>query len=181
MQLNIVAYAADCRVLGRLDVDEERMSDVLNHAVAYELQDAVLESLEDGHAVELPLVTVPAEDVLVVEIVGPRGDPGRRVRTRQHRMQLKLGPYLLAGHLHALPGVDPLSSFLRRGRFVALTETTIAYQAAGQPSLRDVEAVVVNRDVVEWIQPAGYETNAFPDVPIKADPRAKEFTWDPIA
>src|SRR5438093_773076 len=119
MQLNIVAYAADCRALGRLELDAERLSDLLNHAEAYELRDVVLESLEDGHRVVLSDLVIPAEDVHLVEVVGPRGDPGRRVRTRLHRMQLKVGPYLIAGHLHTLPGVDPLAGFLRRGRFVA--------------------------------------------------------------
>jgi hypothetical protein len=177
MQLNIVAYAADCRVLGRLQLDAERMSDLLNHAHTYELTDAVFESLEDGHRVELAEYAIAAEDVHVVEVVGPRGDPGRRVRTRLHRMQLKVGPYVVAGHLHMLPGVDPLAGFVRRGRFVALTEITLGYQAGREWVLRDVEAIVVNRDLVEWIQPATDESTAFPDVPIKADPRAKELAW----
>jgi hypothetical protein len=42
MEFNTVAYAADCRVLGRLDIDAERMSDGLNHADEYELHGAVL-------------------------------------------------------------------------------------------------------------------------------------------
>ncbi len=178
MQLNIVAYAADCRVLGRLELEAERISDLLNDAQSYELSDAVFESLEDGHRVEMPEFTIAAEDVHVVEVVGPRGDPGRRVRTRLHRMQLRIGPYLVAGHLHMLPGVDPLAGFLRRGRFVALTETTLAYQAGRETILRDVDAIVVNRDLVEWIQPATDESTAFPNIPIRIDPRAKEFTWD---
>jgi hypothetical protein len=178
MQLNIVAYAADCRVLGRLQLDAERMSDLLNHAQTYELSDAVFESLEDGHRVELAEYAIAAEDVHVVEVVGPRGDPGRRVRTRLHRMQLKVGPYVVAGHLHMLPGIDPLAGFVRRGRFVALTDITLAYQAGRESILRDVEAIVVNRDLVEWIQPATDESRAFPNIPIRIDPRAKEFTWD---
>ena len=76
-----------------------------------------------------------------------------------------------------LPGVDPLAGFVRRGRFVALTEITLGYQAGREWVLRDVEAIVVNRDLVEWIQPATDESTAFPDVPIKADPRAKELAW----
>src|SRR6266566_2009522 len=95
MLLNIVAYAADCRVLGRLELEAERISDLLNDAQTYELSDAVFESLEDGHRLEMPEFTIAAEDVHVVEVVGPRGDPGRRVRTRLHRMQLKVGHYLV--------------------------------------------------------------------------------------
>ena len=178
MQLNIVAYAADCRVFGRLELDVERMSDLLNGAQTYDLSEAVFESLDDGHRVAMPEFTIAADDVHVVEVIGPRGDPGRRVRTRVHRMQLKVGPYIVAGHLHMLPGVDPLAGFVRRGRFVALTEITLAYQAGRESILRDVDAVVVNRDLVEWIQPATDESKVFPNVPIKIDPRAKELTWD---
>jgi hypothetical protein len=61
---------------------------------------------------------------------------------------------------------------------VALTETTLGYQAGRESILRDVDAIVVNRDLVEWIQPATDESKAFPDIPIKIDPRAKEFIWD---
>jgi hypothetical protein len=93
-------------------------------------------------------------------------------------MQLKVGPYLVAGHLHMLPGVDPLAGFVRRGRFVALTEITIGYQAARESILRDVDAIVVNRDLVEWIQPAANESISFPNIPIRIDPRAKEYSWD---
>jgi hypothetical protein len=178
MQLNIVVYAADCRVLGKLELDAERLSDLLNNADAYDLRGVVLESLEDGHRVALPDLAIPAEDVHLVEVAGPRGDPGRRVRTRSHRMQLKVGPYLLAGLLHTLPGVDPLSGFVRRGRFVALTDATLSYHGPGEAILRDLDAVVVNRELVEWIQPAANESQAFPNVPIKVDPRAKEFTWE---
>src|SRR5438552_2394133 len=58
MQLNIVAYAADCRVLGRLELEADRISDLLNDAQTYELSDAVFESLEDGHRVEMPEFTI---------------------------------------------------------------------------------------------------------------------------
>jgi hypothetical protein len=53
-------------------------------------------------------------------------------------------------------------------------------EAACCKSRRCRGETALNRELVEWIQPAGYPTLAFPEVPIKADPRAKEFAWDPI-
>ena len=178
VDLDFVAYSADCRLRGRIALDTERLSDLLNGSGSYLLRDIEAESLEDGHVARLPELEVAADDLCVVEGIGPRGNPGRRIRTRTHRMQLQVGPYLIAGSLHAIPGADPLAGITRRGPFVALTDATLTYRRAGESVLDDVDIVLVNRELVEWIRPVGDEAVAFPNVPVKLDPHAKDLTWE---
>lgn len=178
MDLDFVAYSEDCRLRGRIALDTERLSDLLNGSGTYRLRDIVAESLEDGHLARLPELEVAAEDLCVVEGIGPRGNPGRRIRTRMHRMQLQVGPYLIAGNLHAFPGADPLAGMIRRGPFVALTDVTLTYRCAGESVLDDVDIVLVNRELVEWIRPVSDEAVAFPNVRIAVSAHAKDLTWE---
>jgi len=178
MQLAFVAYAGDCRLHGEVELDLDRLSDLLNVGEDYALENVVMESLADGHRFVLPELAVDRHDLYAVEALGARGDPRRRIRTRLHRMQLSVGPYLVAGLLHTMPGADPLTAFVRRGPFVPLTDATIAYSLAGETQLHDTAVILVNRELVEWIRPVADEGRAFPNVPVKASPGAIDLTWE---
>ena len=176
MQLNFIAYSGDCRLAGHVRLEHDRLSDLLNGDEDYLIREVVMESLADGHRVTLPELALRREELCAVEGLGPRGNRGRRIGTRLHRMQLQVGPYLVAGHLHALPGVDPLACVVRRGPFLALTDVTLAYGFAGESQLRDAAVILVNRELVSWIRPVASEALAFPKVPVKLDPYAKDLT-----
>ena len=178
MQLAFVAYAGDCRLYGEVELDLDRLSDLLSVGDDYALENVVLESLADGHRVALPELAIGCHDLCAVEALGSRGDPRRRIRTRLHRMQLRVGPYLVAGFLHTMPGADPLTAFVRRGPFVALTEATLAYSLAGEPQLHDAAVILVNHELVEWIRPVADEGRAFPNVPVKQSPGTRDLTWE---
>ena len=161
-----MAYAGDCRVAGRLELTGTRLTDMLNAEPTLRLREVLLESLDDGRLLELADMELQRDELFAVEALGPRGTAERRVRTRTHRMQLSLGPYIVMGHLHAIPGADPLNSLLRRLSMVPLTTATIAYVVGGQTVMRDVETLIVNRTLADWISPTAREHAFFPDTPI---------------
>jgi hypothetical protein len=166
VQIEFMAYAGDCRVAGHVELTGERLTDMLNDSPSLRLRDVLLESLEDGRLLELADMELHRDEVFAVEAVGPRGEASRRLRTRSHRMQVSLGPYLVMGQLHTMPGADPMNSILRRDPMVPLTNATIGYTISGQTMMRDVETLIVNRELADWINPAAGEHLAFPDTPI---------------
>jgi hypothetical protein len=178
--LEFLGFAADCRIVARLTLIDERLSDMLNAQARFRLFDVTLVSLADGHEVTLPELRIDREELLAVVASGPRGIRDRRVRTEQVRMQLGLGPFTVLGQLHLPPGNDPVRSVLQRGPMMPLTNATLAYVEAGTLHALDTPAIVVNRQRADWIQPTADEAMHFPDVPI-VEPfhgrgRAKDFT-----
>src|SRR4051794_8730694 len=178
--LEFLGFAADCRIVARLTLIDERLSDMLNKQARFRLFDVTLISLEDGHEVALPELRIDREELLAVVASGPRGARDRRVRTEQVRMQLGLGPYTILGQLHLPPGRDPVRAVLQRGPMMPLTNATLAYAQRGEVVALDSATLVVNRQRADWVQPTADEALHFPDVPI-LDPfrgrtRVKDFT-----
>lgn len=166
MEIEFLAYAGDCRVAGHVELEGERLSDMLNAQETVLVRDVLLESLEDGHRVEMAELLLTRDELFAVEAGGPRGLEGRRIRTLSHRLQIALGPYVVLGTLHAFPGADPLISLLRRGPMLPLTNATIATTIAGKVEVRDASTLIVNRQLADWIRPSADEHLAFPNVPI---------------
>lgn len=177
-QIEFVAYSEDSLVSGRLRLDADRLTDLLNQHDEYLLVDALVESLTDGYAVEVKEVLVNRDELLLVHAVGPRGNAGRRQRTRPHAMALQTGPFHVRGYLHVLPGADPLLALRRRKPMVPFTDAWIEYQSGAVRQRRRVGAVVVNRELIDWIVPAVDEEVELPDLPLNAEkgPLVKDFT-----
>lgn len=146
--VELEAYAADCRVCGRIDLGEARLTDLLTLTPELLIRDARLESLADGHAVELPELTVHRDELCAVVASGRRGDATRRLRTRATRVELDVGPYHVAGALHGTPAAEPLGAALRRAVWVPLTEVTVSYRRGANDICEDVATLLVNRDLV---------------------------------
>lgn len=178
MDIEFLAYAGDCRVAGYLELTGARLTDMLNAQETLRVHDVLLESLDDGRLLELEDMELQRGELFAVEALGPRGRPERRLRTRPHRMQISLGPYVVMGQLHTMPGADPVGSILRREPMVPLTTATIAYTSAGQTVMRDVPTLVVNRTLADWISPTAREHLAFPDIPIVTPPPGDSFVRD---
>jgi|SRR5579884_4033948 len=179
--IEVTGFAADCRIYGRLTLTAERLTDLLNGQDPIVLQHVLLESLEDGHLVELPELTVHREDLYAVVGSGPRGSSHRRVRTRPYPVELALGPYLVTGQLHALPGANPVVAMLRRGPFVPLTNAAIAFVQAGEQRSDVVDTLLVHRLLVDWVRPARESPVVLPVVEPPLEPAsgptlAKDFT-----
>ncbi|HEY3523494.1 MAG TPA: hypothetical protein VGK63_07295 [Candidatus Limnocylindrales bacterium] len=165
-EVEFVAYADDCRLFGHLRLSGDRLTDMLNEYEEYILVDVLAESLLDGSEAETIEIVVTRDELLAVEATGPRGSGDRRLRTQQHPMALKAGPYLVQGYLHAQLGLDPLMTIRRRGPMVPLTSALIAYTSGGVRGVHEATTLLVNRERTDWIAPVGDEERAFPDVPV---------------
>jgi hypothetical protein len=161
--LDVFAYAEDCILSGRIALTADRLTDVLNGHDQYTLVDVLVEDLADGHVLERRDVLVARDELLLVQIVGPRGNPERRNRTRQHPLDLQVGPYHVRGHLHALPGSDPIASLDRRHAMVPFTDVVIEHQVDGAVKSRRLSAVLVNRERIDWVVVGQDVAGSMPD------------------
>jgi hypothetical protein len=178
--VEFVAYAEDCLLSGHVRLDADRLTDLLNGHNEYVLVDALVESLADSHAVEVKEVMVGRDELFLVHAVGPRGDPARRKRTRQHPLALQLGPYHVRGYFHGPPGSDPIAALRRRKPMVPLTEAWVEYQSGSVRQRRRVGTLVVNREQLDWVVEAKDEEVELPDLPLEfvKGPLLKDFTGD---
>lgn len=156
------AFAADCRIHGLVDVGDRRMTDMLNAASELRLGETRLMSLEDGHLVELPELTVDRDELCAVVAHGPRGDEARRVRTHATRVEVDLGPYHVEGAIHGTPASDPLASVLRRAAWVPLTDATLRYQAGPDVVSQDLATLIINRGLASSFRPAEEASTLLP-------------------
>jgi hypothetical protein len=155
--VEFVAYAEDCLVTGRIALSAERLTDLLNAHDEYALVNVVVSSLEDGRELEVPEVTLLRDDLLLAQASEPRGNAGRRRATRKYGVAAQVGPYLLRGFLHALPGSDAVASLGRRSRMVPLTDVWVDFVSAGVPQHRHMPTAIVNQERIEWVVEDGGE------------------------
>ena len=177
--LEVVAYAEDCRLFGHLALSAARLTDMLNDADEIELVDVAAEALTDGRVVEIRSIVVRRDELFAVEVSGPRGAREHRQRTRPHAVAVKGGPYLVHGQLHASPTVDPFASFRRRPPMVPLTEGSISYAVADATVVRHADTVIVNRDLIDWVTPvaeAHDDALELPTLPTARGILLKDFT-----
>jgi hypothetical protein len=177
-QVEFVAYGADCILSGYVRLDADRLTDLLNAHDEYLLIDVLASDLLTEETRALPDLLVERDELLLMHAIGPRGNPKRRVRTRQFPIALGIGQFEIRGYLHCLPGTDPIASFHRRRPMVPLTEAWIEYAAGGVTQRRRVSDLVVNRRLVDWIVEAVDDEVEMPDVPLRpgVGPRAKDLT-----
>jgi hypothetical protein len=177
-EVEFIAYAEDCLLRGHIRMDAARLSDLLNDHDEYQLVDVQVEALVGERVLEVKDVVVRRDELLVVHALGPRGERTRRVRTRQHPLAMQVGPYHVRGHLHALPGSDPVASFRRRKPMVPLTNGWIEYEQDATRQRRRVTALVVNRQQVEWLVEARDDEVEMPDLltHVPGGPLVKDFT-----
>lgn len=178
VEIELAGYAEDCRIFGFVNLDTDRLTDYLNAREQYELRDILLVALQDGRATEAKSLTVERHELLAVRGSGPRGNANRRGRTRPYPMTLQTGPYTIHGHLHGLPGTDPLKTLRLRRTMVPLTESWIEYLADDDAHRARVGTIIVNREMIDWIRLATGDELRLPDLSVEAkpDPHAKDLT-----
>lgn len=175
---DLVVYAEDCVVSGRLALSAERLSDVLNGQESFDLCDAMVEDVAGGPRVEVHSVAVARDEILLVHVGGPRGDPARRRHTTQHPIVAKVGPYEIRGYVHALPGADVLGSFRQRKPMIAITDAIIEFSRDSTPQSRYADVLILNRDAVEWITEGRLDAVQLPAMPVLTGVLVKDFTGD---
>jgi hypothetical protein len=169
MLSEVIAYAGDCRIVGTITfAEDERLSDVLNESELLFITDARLMSHADGHAIEVDELRIERDELYAIEAVGTRGSTARRIHTVKHRLEVRLGPYTVLGHLHARPGSDPLLSLGRRPSLIPLTNATIAYNGEDGVVAKDIDTLIINRDVADWVRADESDLAAFEGVQVAA-------------
>ena len=178
-QVEFIAYAEDCLLSGYVRLGADRLTDLLDQHEELQLVDVYVQALSATEGLQVADIVVNRDELLLIHAGGPRGNRGRRRRTRQHPIALQVGPYHVRGYLHAIPGSDPLASFRQRRPMVPITDASIDYVAGTTRERRRVGTVIVNRDHVDWIVEAVEVEVEMPEIPLSADAKGrlvKDFT-----
>jgi hypothetical protein len=145
------AYAAHHRIFGWVRLRADRLTDLLNSHDELLLSDVEIEDLDDGSRRHEDSDRIAIRNLVAVHASGPRGDDALRHRTRAHAIVIRAHSYLMAGHLHVEPGVDPIESLRSRPSMVPLTDAWIEYWPDGSPRRHGVGTIIVNREAVDTI------------------------------
>ncbi|MDP9482000.1 MAG: hypothetical protein M3P84_02125 [Chloroflexota bacterium] len=147
-----IAYGVHHRVFGWVRLRADRLTDLLNAHEELHLAEVEIESLEDGTTRSVDEIIIQRRELVAVHATGPRGDPARRQKTRMHPLAIQSGKYLIAGHVHANPGVDPIASLGARPAMLPLTDAWIEYWSDGERKHQSTGTIVVNRDGADWMR-----------------------------
>lgn len=183
-EIEFVGYAGDCVVTGLLDVPPDlRLTDVLNATEELSIRNGTLIAHDDGHVVKVPDLVLDRHELFAVEGRGSRGAEGRRISTRTGRVELSLGPYFVRGTVFVRPGSDPLAVFNHPRVMVPMTDVTMIYEAGHTEVTHDLDALIVNRNLVAHISLVRDESTSpeMPRMAHSADPRAKDMSSDMLA
>lgn len=151
-EVDFVAYALHERLSGRVRLDNDRLSDMLNAHDEFVLVDALAERLPEGGSMVVSEILLRRYELAVVHATGPRGDRAQRLRTETHPLVLRIGRYLVSGRVHTGRGEDPLASLRSRQPMVPLTEAAIEFRVGPDVVREPASGIVVNRDLVDWVR-----------------------------
>jgi hypothetical protein len=153
--IDFVGFSGDCRVEGRVDLEDSRLADLLNRRKTITVRDVTLVSTLDGHTQEFENLEISRDELDIVVASGPRGDPKRRLATKPNGVTMKLGPYCAEGFMHAPPTANPVRSLDRRPAMVAITDAVLEYQSCGEPVSQWFRTLLVNRELAISLRTVG--------------------------
>jgi hypothetical protein len=146
-QIDFVGFADDCRVEGKVDLEDARLADMLNLHPTIVVRGVTVISTLDGHTQQLDELEIGRDELDIVVASGPRGDPKRRLSTRPSGVTMKLGPYSAVGFMHGPPTSNPVSDIGRRQPMVAMTDVVLEYQFCEEPVSEWHRTLLVNRQM----------------------------------
>jgi hypothetical protein len=173
------AYAADCRLFGRLEPGDGRLSDLLNASAELQISPARIESIVDDRVVEHTLLDVPLNELYAVVATGTRGDPTRRIRTRTIEVVVELGPYEVIGEIHGTPASNPLVMVVRRPHWVPLTKAQISYRRGTEVVTDERLTLIINRTLARSLHAVDEDAERLMVDAQDALPRVSGRTLDP--
>jgi len=165
---SLVAYAEDCVVRGEVDLDEGRLSDVVNERDFLTFLGATLEALDDGHEVKVDELEVERRDLHLIEVRGHRGDPQRRLRTVEERVMLEVGPFIVTGNVHRPPYAQPMASLSGWAKFLPVTDAT--FRLRRDADERREEVLLVNRERISKSEPIHHLPDRWEPTDVAAQP-----------
>jgi hypothetical protein len=178
--VEVTLYADDSVAFGHLALTADRLTELMNAMVEFELVDAFLESLDDGHEVVVGTVGVSRDEICAVGVTGPRRDPARKIPTHVFPVELRLGPYDVSGNIHVHPGTDPITVFRRRRVMVPLTEATIEFDSPDGRRRSRLATILVNRDLTDRIAVSSRPDAGQPDATLELQGRGPVAGLSPL-
>lgn len=154
MEIDFVGFSDDCRVEGRVELQDARLADLLNRRDSFLVRDVVVVSTADGHSQKFEQLEIERKELDLVVASGPRGDPSRRLTTKPNGVKMKLGPYSAEGFMHAPPTANPIRSIDHRPTMVAITDAVLEYMFCNEPVSEWFQTVLVNRDLATSLRTA---------------------------
>ena len=158
MPVDLIAFTTDRRIQGAIPLADDRLSDMLNSVPRVVIRGAVIEDLVEGGQPEAADLTIAVGSIVAVLVAGRRGIETRRRKTELHRARVGLTRFVVSGSLHVPPGAadrlgssNPAVVLAGRDILVPLTDATITYDKADQPTTETFETILVNRAHVTWI------------------------------
>jgi hypothetical protein len=137
------AWAEDCRLYGSLQLDGDRLSDMLNLYDELVLVDVLAQGFDGGAITEIAELSITRDEILLVEASGPRGNPARRRHLRPVPISVQLGDFNVRGNVHVSPGADPMVALSRRPPMVALTDAQLTYRDSPQALSATPDATIL--------------------------------------
>ncbi|HEX7491457.1 MAG TPA: hypothetical protein VF337_07115 [Candidatus Limnocylindrales bacterium] len=146
-EIEFVGFSDDCRVEGKVDLEDARLADLLNRRRSIVVHDVTLVSTLDGHTQAFDKLEIRRDELNIVVASGPRGDPKRRLATKPNGVAMKLGPYCAEGFMHAPPTANPVRDIDHRPAMVAITDAVLEYDFCEKPISQWFRTLLVNRDL----------------------------------
>ena len=146
-EIDFVGFADDCRVEGKVDLEDARLADLLNRRRSIVVHDVTLVSTLDGHTQEFEKLEIERDELDVVVASGPRGDPKRRLATKPSGVAMRLGPYCAEGFMHGPHTANPGRDINHRPSMVAITDAVLEYQFCHEPVSEWFRTLLVNREM----------------------------------
>jgi len=150
--LGFEAFVPGSRVFGWVRLDADRLTDMLNAHEELLLVNILVENLDGGPTVTADEAIVHRGELVAVRGSGPRGNATRRQPTQPHSVLVESGPYLIGGHLHAAPGLDPTQRIRGPETMIPLTDAWISYRSGREPRRQLVDTIIVNRELATRIE-----------------------------
>ena len=150
--VRFIAYADHQRIFGWVRLTADRLTDLLNAHDELHLVDAEVEDLDEGGIRSVDDLVIRCRELIAVDATGPRGDVARRRRTRRHPIAVQSGSYMIGGHVHAVPGSDPIASATDRPAMFPLTDAWIEYWSGTERIHESTGTILVNRERTDWMR-----------------------------
>jgi hypothetical protein len=163
-KIDFIGFSDDCRVEGKVDLEDARLADLLNGNTSIVVHDVTLVSTRDGHTQAFKKLEISRDELDIVVASGPRGDPKRRLATKPNGVAMRLGPYCAEGFMHAPPTANPVRGFSHRPAMVAVTDAVLEYDFCDEPKSEWFRTLLINRDLAVSLRtvssPAGIQPGA---------------------
>jgi hypothetical protein len=162
-EIDFVGFSDDCRVEGKVDLEDARLADMLNSRPKITVRDVTVVSTLDGHTKQFKKLEIGRDELDIVVASGPRGDPKRRLATKPNGVTMRLGPYCAEGFMHAPPTANPVRGFNRRPAMVAVTDAVLEYQYCDESVSEWYRTLLVNREMavsLRTVTPGGMNIGA---------------------